>query len=79
MGSFSDLFEKKGRIKGKLIGLKFLSSLLFPKRIAEQMEFSFLPVAGRSNEPPTSPLPQHTKSFSASVSASPAPAVVNLH
>lgn len=36
MRSFSDLFEKKERIKGKLIGLKFLSFLLFLKRIEEQ-------------------------------------------
>lgn len=54
-GSFSDLFEKKGRIKGKLIGLKFLSSLLFLQRLAEQMEFVFLPVADRSDGPPSLP------------------------
>lgn len=58
MESFSDLFEKRGRIKGKLIGLKFLPSLLFLQRTEEQMEFIFLPVADRSNETPTSPITQ---------------------
>jgi len=29
-------------MKGKLIGLRFLSSLLFLKRMEEQMEFIFL-------------------------------------
>lgn len=66
MESFSDLFEKRGRIKGKLIGLKFLPSLLFLKRTEEQMEFIFLPVADRSNETPTSPH-RTEKSPSASV------------
>lgn len=66
MESFSDLFEKRGGIKGKLIGLKFLPSLLFLKRTEGQMECIFLPVADRSNETPTSP--QRTqKSPSASV------------
>lgn len=61
MRSFSDLFEKKERIKGKLIGLKFLSFLLFLKRIEEQREFIFLPVADRSNESPLFPPLTHTK------------------
>lgn len=55
-GLFSHLFERKGGIKGKLIGLKFLSVLLCLKRMAEQMEFTFPPVAYRSNQillPPT--------------------------
>lgn len=59
MDSFSDLFEKKGRTKEKLIGLKFLSSLLFLKRTEEQMVFIFLLVADRSNETPTPPRLQH--------------------
>lgn len=48
-------------MKGKLIGLKFLSPPLFLKRIEEQMEFIFLPVAHRSNEAPAVSLPQHTQ------------------
>lgn len=52
---------EKGRTKGKLIGLKFLSSPLFLKRTEEQMEFMFLPVADRSNESPPSPPPTLTE------------------
>lgn len=55
-------------MKEKLIGLKFLSALLFLKRMDAHMEFIFLLVADRSNEPRTSPLPQHAQnSLSASI------------
>jgi hypothetical protein len=61
LGSFSDLFERVRRIDEKVVGLKFLSNLLFPLRTEVQMEFIFLPVADRSNVPGPLPSPStHT-------------------
>lgn len=62
----SHLFERRGRMDGKPVGLKFLSTLLFLLRTEAQMEFIFLPVADRSNVPRPLPSPQHAhKSLSA--------------
>lgn len=66
LGPSSHLFERRGRMDGKPVGLKFLSTLLFLLRTEAQMEFIFLPVADRSNVPRPLPSPQHAhKSLSA--------------